>query len=99
MNGTAVILSVTVLAARGETGCCHAATVTIRAGSARAIDPPSLLSNVAVADQRRIEVQAAEIISRQCSHRPRGVPLPNSLRISNPRLAAPECTTNRLRMF
>jgi hypothetical protein len=29
----------------------------------------------------------------------RGVPFPNSLRINNPRLAAPECTTSRLRVF
>ena len=57
------------------------------------IERDSLLTKVAVADQRRIGAHAAEIITGSVHGRTRGVPLPNSLRINKP------STTSRRTIF
>ncbi len=65
----------------------------------RAIELPKLPIRMAAMDKRRLEAFAVERMTCSRPWKPLGVPLPNSLRISSPRLAAPECTTSRLRIF
>jgi hypothetical protein len=81
------------------TGKCARHRVRMHVPNPVTIERDAFLTKVAIADQTRIEAHAAEIITGSVPARPRGVPLSNSLRVNKPRLAAPECSTNRLRMF